>query len=93
MKTNKKQIETLKSFMAWGGCMSAGTWTNGSGRYITKRQPPVGCTHMPISEAVKLPGKSGRDARKMHKARPRVNYVVIVTNRRLVNRILKECTK
>ena len=94
MKPNKKQIETLREFMRMGGgCLASSEWTNGSGRYVTKRQPPVFCERLPIERAIKLRGLSGILARALHAERPRVSSVVIVVNRRRVRSLLRSPTR
>ena len=94
MKPNKRQIETLREFMggAWSYrvCRASSDWTNGSGRHTTKRATPVYCAEMTITDAMGLPGLSGKEARKLHKARPRVSRVVVVVDRRAENRVTKE---
>ena len=96
MKPNKRQIETLREFIqgadagGYRGCRATSEWTNGSGRHVTKRATPVYCAEMPIADAMALPGLSGKEARKLHKARPRVSRVVVVVDRRAANRVTRE---
>jgi len=94
MKPNKRQIQTLREFMSGASeCRATSDWTNDSGRHITKRAVPVYCAEVPIREAVALPGLSGKQARRLHKSRPRVSRVVVVVDRRAANRAMKEATK
>tara|TARA_R100000664_G_C2720473_1_gene114130 strand:- start:602 stop:889 length:288 start_codon:yes stop_codon:yes gene_type:complete len=92
-KLHHRELKTLSEFMeATGGIAAASDWTNGSGRFVTKRQLPRFCKEMLILTAVRLPGKSGKLARAMRKDRPRVLRVVVVVDWRKVNRALKEAT-
>ncbi len=68
------------------GCVAVSDWTNGSGRRTTRKATPIHCGELSIEDAMRLPGLSGKQARALHKARPRVRRVIIVTNRRAANR-------
>lgn len=91
MKTSKPRIETLRAFARMNdGCVPSSDWTNGSGRHITRRAPPVHCELMPIWQAMALPGLSGRAAKRLNRKRPGVRKVVVITNRRAANALLKQ---
>ena len=68
------------------GCAAVSDWTNGMGRHTTRKATPIHCAELSIDNAMFLPGLSGKQARALHKARPRVQRVIIVTNRRAANR-------
>ena len=72
------------------GCIPSSEWTNGSGRFTTKKAVPRHCELLPIVQAVGLAGKSGVAARKLNKARPNIRKVVVVTNRRAAHLAVKE---
>ena len=87
MRINTDQRRTLGQLMDMPhGCAAVSDWTNGSGRYTTRKATPPFCSEMPISDAMALPGLSGKQARAMHKARPRVKCIIIVTDRRNANK-------
>jgi hypothetical protein len=67
-----------------GGAILSSDWTTGHGRYISLRAIPPHCQALPVSESVKLPGETGKNARKLFKAHPRVQKIICVTNRRAV---------
>jgi len=72
-----------------GGVCPSSEWTNGSGRYITRRTVPPYCQLMTIDEAMDLPGVVGKAARRLHRERPRVEKVVAVVDLRAARRALK----
>jgi hypothetical protein len=89
-KPNKRQVGSLAEIHDGdrGVCPSS-EWTNGSGRYVTRRAVPPFCRLMRISEAMELPGEIGRQARRLHKARPRVQKVVAIVDLRGARMVLK----
>ena len=91
MKTNKTQRRVLAELIAaTAGIVPTSEWTNGSGRYTTRKATPPACEDLDIETACRLPGMSGTIARRLHKARPRVQRVIVVTDRRLANRLATE---
>ena len=86
-KINKTQREMLGQLMDRRfGLVAVSDWTNGSGRYTTRKATPPHCAEMAIEDAIALPGLSGKQARRLHRARPRVQRVIVVVNRRAANR-------
>ena len=80
------QRRTLGQLMdSFHGCVAVSDWTNGMGRHTTRKATPIHCRDMSINDAMKLPGLSGKQARRLHKARPRVQRVIVVTDRRKAN--------
>ena len=91
MKTNKTQRRVLSELIKdTGGIVPVSEWTNGSGRHTTRKATPPACEDLDIETACHLPGMSGKVARRLNKARPRVQRVIIVTNRRRANRLVAE---
>ena len=89
MPINRTRIETLRGFISNNdGCVPSSEWTNGAGRYTTKKAPPPHCELMTIQQAMRLPGLSGRAAKRLHRNRPSIQKVVVVTNQRAVNTLL-----
>ena len=90
-KPNKIQIGNLLTIHDdHRGVCASSDWTNGSGRYVTRRAEPPFCRLMRINEAMALPGWVGTQARKLHNARPRVQKVVAIVNLRGARRLIKE---
>ena len=88
MKTNKTQRRVLAELIAAnGGIVPVSDWTNSSGRYTTRKATPPACEDLDIETACQLPGMSGKIARRLHKARPRVQRVIVVTDRRRANQL------
>jgi len=81
---------TMSHFLSKNdGCVAVSEWTTGSGRRTRAAPTPTACEEMSISQATHLPGLSGVAARRLHKARPRVRRVVVVTDRRTANRLAR----
>jgi len=94
MKFTKPQISSLYAFIHYHrGCAPVSEWTTGHGRHTRKRVVPVFAQEMGIGDAMALPGLSGKNARRLNKARPRVARVIVVVNRRNANLALKEWMK
>jgi hypothetical protein len=85
----KTQIKTLADFLAGGYCRPSSEWTNGSGRYITRKQPPLFCVRMELKQACALPGAAGDAARKLKRDRPRVYKCVVCVDVRAALRTLR----
>ena len=86
-KINKTQREMLGQLMDRPfGLVAVSDWTNGMGRHTTRKATPPHCAEMAIEDAIALPGLSGKQARRLHRARPRVQRVIVVVNRRAANR-------
>lgn len=88
MKPTKTQIRILRSFLSGGGCVATSDWTTGSHRYTTRRCVPLHCSSMDINAACLLPGLSGLLARRMRRDRPRVQRIIVVTNRHRATRLI-----
>ena len=88
MKTNKTQRRVLAELIAAnGGIVPVSEWTNSYGRHTTRKATPPACEDLDIETACELPGLSGKIARRLHKARPRVQRVIVVTDRRRANQL------
>ena len=88
-KPTKTQIRMLEMLMNSGGCVMSSEWVNGCGKYRTKRAVPVFSEDMFLEKACELPGFAGKAARKLRKAHPRCQSVIIVTDIRAARRTLK----
>ena len=86
----KTQIRMLGMLAHAGGCVMTSEWTNGQGKYRTKRAVPVCSEDMFLQEACELPGAAGQAARKVRRAHPRCQRVIIITDIRRARRLLRE---
>ena len=85
------QADNLDSLLRAGGVVPSSEWTNGSGRFITRRTVPPYCRRMSITAAsVQLCGEVEQNFKRLIKARPRVEFVVAVTDLRGARRALRE---
>ncbi len=90
-RLTRPQLDSLESIHGrHGGVCPSSDWTNGSGRYTSRKTVPPFCRLMTIWEATQLPGFVGKAARRLHKDRPRVEKVVAVVQLRWARRALKE---
>ncbi len=77
----KPQRRMLQELLAQrGGCVMQSEWTNGSGSYTTRRAVPVYSEDLSLDAACKLGGAAGKAARRVRKAHPRCERVIIVTD-------------
>ncbi len=91
MKTpTKTQIRMLEMLVNSGGCVMSSEWVNGGGKFRTKRAVPVFSQRLALWRACELPGAAGQAARKVRKAHPRCETVVIVTDIRAARRLLAQ---
>ena len=84
------QRRMLAQLMAGHGLRASSDWTTGLGRHTKRKAIPPFCESLPIEDAMALPGLSGRQARALQLRRPLVQRVVIVTDRRKANQLLKQ---
>ena len=77
-KTQRRMLQEL--LIQRGGCVMQSDWTNGSGSYSTRRSVPVYSEDLSLAAACKLGGAAGKAARKLRKAHPRCERVIIVTD-------------
>ena len=88
-KWNCIQYANLADIHArWAGVVPSSQWVWGSGKWATRKSPPPYCELMSIDAACRLPGAVGAAARRLQKARPRVQRVVAITNLRAARRAL-----
>ncbi len=91
MKTpTKTQIRMLQMLVNSGGCVMSSEWVNGGGKFRTKRAVPVFAQRLALWRACELPGAAGQAARKLRRAHPRCETVVIVTDIRAARRLLRQ---
>lgn len=85
-KSQENMIEIHKA----GGVIASGDWTRGSGNFVSKRAIPQHCEEMTVAEASNtLKGESAKALKKLIKARPRVQKVIAITDRRAANQIAR----
>jgi len=77
-KTQRRMLQEL--LVKRGGCVMQSEWTNGSGSYTTRRAVPVYSEDLSLDAACKLGGAAGKAARRVRKAHPRCERVIIVTD-------------
>lgn len=75
--------------MLRGGAVLASSWTTGSGNYISKRPIPAHCAELSAEDAQKLGGVVGSSVRKLIKAHPRAQKIIVVTDVRAVRKLAK----
>lgn len=85
MTIRKNQIEALLEVMDAGGAVLSSDWTNGRGRYITRRAVPPFCKRIEKFEACKYPKR----IQKMFSDHPRAQAVVAVVDMRNAKKITK----
>ena len=73
-------LTRLADLMARGGVVPASEWTNGSGRYVSKRTLPPFAVEIAANDATYLRGEIGKRARKLLADRFRVTRLVVVTD-------------
>ncbi len=89
-KPTKTQIRMLEMLMNSGGCVMSSEWVNGCGNFRTKRAVPVFSEDLSLERACELPGAAGQAARKVRKAHPRCQSVIIVTDIRAARRVMRQ---
>ena len=75
---NKAQRENLLEIYNQGGVVLASEWTNGSGRFVTKRAVPPLCERIERRDADKYPKRIS----SVFESRPRVQAVIAIVNMR-----------
>ena len=89
-KLSKPQRESLQDLLQVGGVVASSSWTNGSGRFVTKRTVPAHAARISVTEVSMLRGEVRRNAERIIRDRPRVTTLVAVTNLRAARRAVKE---
>lgn len=92
-KITKTQIRILNEFTKGGDiCVRmASDWSTGAGKNHKRRPLPVYSEEFGICEAlVELKGRALQEVKKLQKDHPRVEKVVVITNLRASNKILKD---
>jgi len=91
----KTQINALNEIIEMGGCI-ASHWTSGSGNYITRRATPVFCETVEIADGLNfarrlpdLKGYAAKCAKRLLKAHPKAQKLIICTNIRAARKALK----
>ena len=79
---NKIQRESLFQIYKQGGVVIASEWTNGSGRFVTKRAIPPHCERIERKDAHKHPKRIS----SIFDARPKIQAVVAIVNMRAANK-------
>ena len=85
----KTQIRMLGMLMQAGGCVMTSQWVTGCGKFRTKRAVPLFSEDLFLEQACELPGAAGQAARKVRKAHPRCQSVIIVTDIRAARRVMR----
>ena len=94
MSLRKPQAEALATILADGGVVASSDWTNGSGRYTTRRAVPPYCELLEAWQASsRLRGEVGRSFERLRRVRPSVQRVVAVTDLRGARRAMREATR
>ena len=86
----KTQVRMLELLLNAGGCVMSSEWVNGCGRYRTRRAVPVFAEWKTLDRACDLPGFAGKAARKVRRAHPRCQSVIVVTDIRAARRVMRE---
>lgn len=101
---NKKSLSNAKEIYTRGGAVAASDWTNGSGRYISKRTLPPFCIEVCVFpdgdgfyqdfdrhhwHIPVLPVYAKRAAEKLLKERPKVKKIILMVDRRGFKKALK----
>jgi len=86
-KTQRRMLQEL--LVQRGGCVMQSDWTNGIGSYTTKRAVPVYSEDLSLDDACQLGGAAGKAARKLRRAHPRCERVIIVTDIRAARACLR----
>ena len=83
MKINSRQIKSLRDIKRLGGIVASSKWTNGSGRYTTKRAIPPHCRMIEFYAAGAYPKR----IRDFFRQNPRVQRAVAIVDMRAANRV------
>tara|TARA_R110002110_G_scaffold166862_2_gene367735 strand:- start:166 stop:447 length:282 start_codon:yes stop_codon:yes gene_type:complete len=86
-KVTKTQLAAIRIIKDCGGAVLTSHWTNGNGRYITKRAVPPHCER--VTRYTPNMPKRVTDVFKRH---PRCEAVIAITNMRAVNKLFKSTT-
>jgi hypothetical protein len=89
-KLIQPQADSLSQLLSHGGVVASSEWTNGRGRYTTRRTVPPYATRLTVREAdATLRGEVRRAFLRLTKAHPRITQVVAVTDLRGARRALQ----
>ena len=92
-KTTKQMTKTNKNaseIADLGGAIASSEWVTGSGNYIKKRPIPFLCKEIDVSDISSLKGRSHTAARRLLKLRPRIRKMIVVSDWRKLNKLLKK---
>lgn len=92
----KPQIENLIQLLDRGGVVPSSEWTNGSGRFITKKALPPSASRMTIEDALgddEIRGEVRRNLERLHKRRPQLRRVVIITDLRAARAMVRRAQR
>ena len=84
MRITKPQMDNLAIIHRYGGAVLTSQWTNGSGRYITRKAVPPFCERVERYNAENFPKRIQR----LFKIHPKCKAVIPITNMRAANRAL-----
>ena len=88
---NKTQMDNLRYIHdTCKGVVPSSEWTTGSGRWTSRRAVPPCCERLDMQKACCLPGEVGARARRLHRIRPGLRFVVAITNLRGARRALRQ---
>ena len=85
-KPTKTQLQSLAELKRLGGAVMTSEWTNGRGRFTSKRAVPPFCDELSRWSYDRLPKR----IRRIFDQHPRCQYVVCITDMRGANRALRE---
>ena len=85
----KPQRASIAELLARGGVAPTSEWTNGQGRYTSRRAVPPHAAVIKSSGVASLRGEVRRNAERLLRARPRVVRLVVVTDLRAARRAVK----
>lgn len=83
-----KCYKLLNELLDCGGVVASGDWTNGSGRYVTKKAIPVHCSELAVQNIDGLVGEVKKSAKRLLKQRPNLRKLVVVTDLRAARRLV-----
>ena len=80
----------LKELHASGGIVAASDWTNGGGRWTTRKATPQHAREVYADQiGWALKGEVLKNARALLKRRPKIIKFIAITNLRAARRVLK----
>ena len=98
-KINKTTIQGVQEIVRQGGACIASEWTNGSGRFTTRRRTPAFCEELTLWKDetgadftinyYSLKGYAAKSVRAIMKNHPRASSAIVCTDIRGARKALK----